>query len=161
MQAERTEAVNDGVFRRTARKEHRCTGCRRTIAVGESHIEDLNMARGAYVSGPRYCDGCALDAGLLVRISGRPFRWWVVSWSYHEGSSRPWRQESHEGSVDADSLGAALDGIVTGGADDSIPWDLINQDREVTISIRPVDDDALATLSCSTSPRCVRSPRSS
>lgn len=65
MPEDRTEVLSEGVFRRKARKPHRCVGCHRAIEVGESHIEDLNMARGAYASGPRYCDDCAVGAGLM------------------------------------------------------------------------------------------------
>lgn len=71
------------------------------------------------------------------------FRWTVSGESRRLHSSPPWRPESHEGRIAAESAGAALEAIITGrGATltDSIPWDLIDQDRPITITIRPEQD---------------------
>jgi hypothetical protein len=75
----------------------------------------------------------------------RPFAWSVAGESFHEGSSSPWKPEHHEGVFYAENAGEALERIVSGlgegtTMDNTIPWDLIEQDREITITIRPADD---------------------
>lgn len=73
------------------------------------------------------------------------FEWSVQGESYHEGSSSPWRSEYHEGTITAESAGYALEKIVSGLGEDTtlentIPWDLIEQDREITITIKPREE---------------------
>lgn len=80
-------------------------------------------------------------------VSTQPrFAWTVEGESHHEHSSIPWRSESHDGVIAADCAGEALQRIVTGGPgttlDDTIPWDLIDQSRPITITLRPVDKEA-------------------
>lgn len=48
----------DGTFIRTARKPHRCEGCRVEIVPGEQYAEYVGEV-SAYQSGSRYCIGCA------------------------------------------------------------------------------------------------------
>jgi hypothetical protein len=70
------------------------------------------------------------------------FEWTVAGEFYREGSSDPWRGASAAGKIAAESAGEALEKIVTGlgegtTGDNTIPWDCIEQDREITITIKP------------------------
>ncbi len=71
------------------------------------------------------------------------YAWTVSGERYHEGSSDPWRIETADGVIEAECAGEALEKIVNGVGEpleNTIPWDLIDQEREITITIRPADD---------------------
>jgi len=68
------------------------------------------------------------------------FRWSIEGDTYLPHSVPEWRAESAEGSIEAEGAGEALAMMVSGlGAplNDTIPWDLISQDRPITIRIWP------------------------
>ncbi len=58
----------EGVVIRRARKAWTCVECAGAINRGDDYVEYLGEAP-AYASGTRYCDGCAIDAGLAVWIN--------------------------------------------------------------------------------------------
>lgn len=75
----------------------------------------------------------------------RLYKWTVTGESYHEHSSQQWQEESHEAVIAAEFAGEALEAIVTGRGtevtlENTIPWDLISQDREIIITIRPLEN---------------------
>lgn len=82
-------------------------------------------------------------AGEMMTDESRRFRWAVTGESYHEGCADPWRSEHHEGEISAEHAAEALEQIImgpesqTGRTNDTLPWDLIDGDREITITIRP------------------------
>lgn len=82
--------------------------------------------------------------GMMIGMT-EVFVWTVRGESFREGSSDPWRIEEHGGEVTAEGAGEALVAIITGfGApgDNAISWDLIEQEREITITIHPKEDAA-------------------
>jgi hypothetical protein len=73
------------------------------------------------------------------------FTWTVAGESYRPGSNPAWRSESYSSEIAAETAGEALEKIVRGlgkgtTGDNTIPWDLIEQDREITITIKPSEE---------------------
>jgi len=78
----------------------------------------------------------------------RKFAWTVEGESHHPHSSPEWKPEEASGTISAEGAGEALERIVTGVGfplNDTIPWDIIDQEREIIITIRLVEDEPEAS----------------
>ena len=76
-------------------------------------------------------------------VDEHEYAWTVEGESYHPHSSQEWQPEEASGTIRAEGAGEALERIVRGVGfplNDTIPWDIIDQDREIIITIRPVDN---------------------
>ena len=81
------------------------------------------------------------------------YKWTVEGESHHPHSSPEWWPESTGGTVESDCGGDALVKIIAGGAspritgepaapvEDTIPWDIIDCDRGVVITIEPTEGE--------------------
>lgn len=72
------------------------------------------------------------------------FEWTAEGEVYRHGSD-PWQFTEASGRIAAESAGAALEKIVTGQGEgttlgNTLPWDVLDQDRKITITIQPAED---------------------
>jgi hypothetical protein len=75
----------------------------------------------------------------------RKFEWTVVGYYYKQGSSEPWRMEKQDGVIEAESSGHAIVKLATGFGlgttlENTPDWLLVDDDRGITISLKPVED---------------------
>jgi hypothetical protein len=116
-------------------------------------VDRAGRIGGNTKSGERRVNGLAHGTGTEVRMPQQRtapkgeqwFTWTVAGESYRPGSNPAWRSESYSSEIAAETAGEALEKIVRGlgkgtTGDNTIPWDLIEQDREITITIKPSEE---------------------